>query len=757
MTVAVGVIAGPAPGDPVGETAPVDDVAPAGPAEPLGVPGVAAEQPPTAIAAAQTAARRPGSRAARRGRAVQRPWAARAEEGPVGLRTGPPYEVILVPLGRDRGLAAAVCAPWPGAGRHRPAAVGADSAGPAGRPDYACVVDSPDPLVSSMRQAVQAAPSDIPLRRHLAALLAEQGQLEEAVQHAAAALHAGPADELSRDLMRQLLGVPTAAPAPPVEAGDDRAVRAERPDQGAASMAGRAKARSTATLPSGRTMSPRPPTAAARHPVARTYANDGMERAGRGPAAPTPTVPAPVAKVWGPVPEAADDADLGPAAAIVQAQEATRVRDRFASVDPEPVGPEPVGLAYDGPAYDGLAYDGLAYGDLARDGLSDPFGSTEPLHAADDPAARPAPDRPLDGRSPRLPEEPEEFVPDARWMLGRPGDTRSGATGSDATGSGTESHLGSDTGSAAGAERGPQPEPEPEGGGLAWDVEQVHVTLADVGGMGTAKERLEAVMLAPVRYPELRRLYRQSLTGGVLLYGPPGCGKTFLARAVAGELGARFVDVRVRDIVEPAADADSGDLDKVLDAAHEQAPVVVLLEDIDVLSRRRDTNLHAARAVDRIVHELDRGGLADAGVYLLATTCAPWDVHDELRRDGRLSRSLLVMPPDQRAREVILRQELTRVGRAGSGDTPVDIPLTELSLLTEGYSCTDLEWLCTLGASAAAKMGLPLSEARLRTIVPRIPPSTETWMREAAKAARDNPGDSLYTGLREYLRARRRL
>lgn len=547
-----------------------------------------------------------------------------------------------------------------------------------------------------MRQAVQAAPSDIPLRRHLAALLAEHGRLDEAVQHAAAALHAGPADELSRDLMRQLLGVAAPAPAGSSDAADDRSERAENADKGVASNASRSRARQNASLPPGRTMAPRPHAAPTRHPVARTYASDGMERARSAPTAPTPTVPAPVTKAWGAATEP-DTTDLGPAAAIVQAQEATRVSDRFEGYEPTP------------------------------EALTAP-----PTLPTEGPAAQAAPDAAVDGHTP---ERAEEFVPDARWALGDP------------TGAGPAALL--RKGSAGGS--------DVERSGLAWDVEQVHVTLADVGGMGSAKERLEAVMLAPVRYPELRRLYRQSLTGGVLLYGPPGCGKTFLARAVAGELGARFVDVRVRDIVEPAAHADSGDLDKVLDAAHEQAPVVVLLEDIDVLSRRRDTNLHAERAIDRIERELDRGGLADAGVYLLATTCAPWDVHEELRREGRLSRSLLVMPPDQRAREVILRQELARVGRAGSGDTPVDIPLTELSLLTDGYSCTDLEWLCTLGASAAAKMGLPLSEARLRTIVPRIPPSTETWMREAARAARDSPHDSLYTGLREYLRARRRL
>src|SRR5215472_15353954 len=74
----------------------------------------------------------------------------------------------------------------------------------------------------------------------------------------------------------------------------------------------------------------------------------------------------------------------------------------------------------------------------------------------------------------------------------------------------------------------------------AYDAEHAGLTLADVAGMTEVKKRLEAAFLAPMRNPELRKLYGKSLRGGLLLYGPPGCGKTFIARAVAGELGARF-------------------------------------------------------------------------------------------------------------------------------------------------------------------------------------------------------------------------
>lgn len=75
-----------------------------------------------------------------------------------------------------------------------------------------------------------------------------------------------------------------------------------------------------------------------------------------------------------------------------------------------------------------------------------------------------------------------------------------------------------------------------------------------------------------------------------------------------------------------------------------------------------------------------------------------------------------------------------------------------MALLTEGYSCTDLEWLTVLAASAATKSSTRLSEAHLRAMIRRIPPSTEPWIQEAARIAADHPEDPLYAGLREYLR-----
>jgi len=91
---------------------------------------------------------------------------------------------------------------------------------------------------------------------------------------------------------------------------------------------------------------------------------------------------------------------------------------------------------------------------------------------------------------------------------------------------------------------------EPESADDEWEAERPEITLADVGGMEDVKRRLNTAFLAPLRNPELMRMYGKTLRGGLLLYEPPGCGKTFIARALAGELGARFISVGLADVLD---------------------------------------------------------------------------------------------------------------------------------------------------------------------------------------------------------------
>ncbi|WP_156722821.1 ATP-binding protein [Streptomyces apocyni] len=294
----------------------------------------------------------------------------------------------------------------------------------------------------------------------------------------------------------------------------------------------------------------------------------------------------------------------------------------------------------------------------------------------------------------------------------------------------------------------------------AWDVDQPGtVRLADVGGMQDVKDRIEAAFLAPLRNPELRKLYGKSLRGGLLLYGPPGCGKTFVARAVAGELGASFLSVSVNDVLDMWIGNSERNMHQVFETARRQAPCVVFLDELDALGAKRSRSQHNGmrNTVNQLLTELDGiDSAANEGVFVLAATNVPWDVDIALRRPGRLDRTLLVLPPDAPAREAILRYHLR--------ERPIEsVDLSKLVKATDGLSGADLAHLCESAAELALLdsartgtvrlIGMPDLLAAAKTITP----STEPWFAAARNVAMFANEGGMYDDLVAYLKKRRKL
>ena len=290
------------------------------------------------------------------------------------------------------------------------------------------------------------------------------------------------------------------------------------------------------------------------------------------------------------------------------------------------------------------------------------------------------------------------------------------------------------------------------------DAEPGAVRLADVGGMEQVKRRLDAAFLAPMRNPELSRAFRKSLRGGLLLYGPPGCGKTFIARAIAGELGARFHSVTLADVLDMFIGNSERHLRDVFDAARRNVPCVLFFDEIDALGRKRSqmANNAARGVVNQFLTELDGVDTANDGVFVLAATNAPWDVDVALRRPGRLDRTLLVLPPDRPAREAILRHHLK--GRPVSG-----LRLDALAKRTDGYSGADLAHLCDSAAelalmnSAATGTVHPITMAELESVLAQVRPSIGAWLEAARNVALFANESGAYDELVDYLNARKLL
>ncbi|HXM58998.1 MAG TPA: ATP-binding protein, partial [Candidatus Dormibacteraeota bacterium] len=315
---------------------------------------------------------------------------------------------------------------------------------------------------------------------------------------------------------------------------------------------------------------------------------------------------------------------------------------------------------------------------------------------------------------------------------------------------------------AAGQAPARREEPLPAAGDLQkpdwWDAEFPTLRLADVGGMEEVKRRLNVAFIGPLRNPDVLRAYGKALRGGLLLYGPPGCGKTYIARATAGEIGARFVAIGLADVLSMWLGESERHLHELFEAARRNAPCVLFFDEIDAIGQRRSQRRYSAgrNMVNQLLAEMDGVDRDNAGVFVLGATNHPWDVDAALLRPGRFDRMALVLPPDRSARAAILGHHLR--GR------PVDgVDLERLAGRTEDFSGADLAHLCDTATEYALEESL--AGAGIRSVTGRdfdralgeVRPSTRAWFETARSFVLFANDGGLYDDLQAYMRARKLL
>jgi SpoVK/Ycf46/Vps4 family AAA+-type ATPase len=298
-----------------------------------------------------------------------------------------------------------------------------------------------------------------------------------------------------------------------------------------------------------------------------------------------------------------------------------------------------------------------------------------------------------------------------------------------------------------------------EGGDAAtpWDVERPTVRMDDVAGLEQVKRRLHLAFFAPLANPDLRRAFAQSLRGGLLLYGPPGCGKTFVARAMAGELGAHFVSIGLDDVLDMWKGQSERNLHDIFESARRHTPCVVFLDELDALGRKRSLMRHGTESniVSQLLTELDSVASGNEGVFVLGATNHPWDVDPALRRPGRFDRVLLVTPPDEPARLQVLRVHLR--------DRPVapDLDLAWVAARTEQFSGADIAHLCNsavelaLEASVDAGAVVPVGGQHFKRALRDVHASIKPWLDTAKNFVLYANEGGAYDDLLAYMRQRR--
>lgn len=281
------------------------------------------------------------------------------------------------------------------------------------------------------------------------------------------------------------------------------------------------------------------------------------------------------------------------------------------------------------------------------------------------------------------------------------------------------------------------------------------VTFAEVGGMEDVKDEIRLKIIHPFQHPELYAAYGKRPGGGVLLYGPPGCGKTHVARATAGELGSAFLSVGLEDVLSMWFGESEANLHELFEQARRMAPCVLFFDEVDALgARRSDMRSSPGRQlINQFLVELDGVSSDNEGILVLAATNAPWHVDDAFRRPGRFDRIVFVPPPDRSARQEILRIHLT-------GRLQENVDLDAIAGRTERFSGADLRALvdtaieAKLAASLADGVPRPITTDDLLSGARRRKPTTAEWFQTARNYALHANQAGSYDAILEYLGGR---
>jgi SpoVK/Ycf46/Vps4 family AAA+-type ATPase len=187
--------------------------------------------------------------------------------------------------------------------------------------------------------------------------------------------------------------------------------------------------------------------------------------------------------------------------------------------------------------------------------------------------------------------------------------------------------------------------------------DNLDTTFDNVGGLAELKKSARMKIIQPFQNPELFKKYGKKAGGGIL-YGPPGCGKTFFAKAIAGECDANFYNVGIHDILNMWMGNSERNVHNLFEAARKDAPAILFIDEIDALARKREHSTTSATrgTINSFLSEMDGLHGKNENLLIIGATNVPWDVDEAFKRPGRFDTIFLVPPPDVDGRIEILKK-----------------------------------------------------------------------------------------------------
>jgi SpoVK/Ycf46/Vps4 family AAA+-type ATPase len=281
------------------------------------------------------------------------------------------------------------------------------------------------------------------------------------------------------------------------------------------------------------------------------------------------------------------------------------------------------------------------------------------------------------------------------------------------------------------------------------------VRFADIAGMHEVKKVIRRKIIDPFINPGLFARFKKKAGGGVLLYGPPGCGKTMIAKAIANECHAAFYPVGISEILNMYVGQSEAQLSSLFERARSSKPAVMFFDELDALaySRSKAHSDHTRTLVNEFLHQLDGSTGDNEQLLILGATNMPWDVDDAMKRPGRFDRQIFVPPLDDDAKLELLKLRL------------VEVPCDELNLPAIVQKCrffsgADMDGLIeeakdvAIDAIGGQHDSLrALQQGDFLQAVERISPTTLDWLKTAGNLVKYGNAGGVYKEVESYLRA----
>jgi SpoVK/Ycf46/Vps4 family AAA+-type ATPase len=288
------------------------------------------------------------------------------------------------------------------------------------------------------------------------------------------------------------------------------------------------------------------------------------------------------------------------------------------------------------------------------------------------------------------------------------------------------------------------------------EVSRPAISFADVGGMEEVKEEIRMKIIYPLQNRDLFRAYGKKIGGGVLLYGPPGCGKTLISQATAGEIRSNFISVALHQILDLYIGNSEKNLHQLFQLARDHAPAILFFDEVDALAAdRKDLRESGMRTlINQFLAEMDGNVASNEGILILGATNAPWHLDAAFRRPGRFDRIIFIPPPDEDARIAII--ELM------AKEKPVErLDVATLARKTKGFSGADIKAMFDITTEQALARAMregrvvPLTTEDLLQTARELRPSARAWFESAKNYALYANQSGFYDDVLTFLNLRK--